>query len=226
VKTLYLLRHGQTEWNVERRMQGRLDSPLTELGVAQAHAHGRLLKRGACVAEMFVSPSGRTRETAYILNSYVRAIVTYADELLERDLGDWSGLTLAEVGEQFPAALRQREDDPYEFRPPGGENLVDMAERVSVFLDDVLASSHDEVALVTHQVMSRVIIGRLLELRPDEIATLQHPNDVVYRLEFDAGSVNALHYPAGADEPAVGLLRQGGGGTIPKLGNRESDDFS
>lgn len=224
MKTLYLIRHGQTAWNLERRMQGRLDSPLTETGVAQAHAHGSLLKRGSSVAEMVVSPSGRTRETAYILNSYVRAGVTYADELLERDMGDWSGLTLEEVGEQFPAAFRERQANPYHFRPPGGENLEDMADRVSIFLDDLLAGDHEEVALVTHQVMSRVILGRLLQLQPEEVVSLAHPNDVMYRLDFTVDPVCVHHFAAG-EGPRPGLLRQDRGGTIPGPGARETDDL-
>jgi probable phosphoglycerate mutase len=222
LKTLFLIRHGQTAWNLERRMQGRLDSPLTQTGIAQVHAHGRLLKRGSSVAEMIVSPSGRTRETAYILNSYLRAALSYADELLERDLGDWSGLTLDEVGERFPAAFRQRQENPYHFRPPGGENLEDMADRVGSFLDDLLAGEGEEVALVTHQVMSRVILGRLLALEPREIVTLAHPNDVVYRLDFSDGPVCVQHFASG-EGPRSGLLRQDRGGTIPRPGVGEID---
>lgn len=203
-------------------MQGRLDSPLTQTGIEQAHAHGRLLKASAAISAVFVSPSGRTRETAYILNSYVRAAVDYADELLERDMGDWSGMTMDEVSESYPAAFLQRQHDPFHFRPPGGENLQDMAERIAVFLDDVRASAHEEVALVTHQVMSRVIVGRLLQLDPAETSRVVHPNEVVYRLEFSDEKACISHY-LGGDGPRDGLLQHSDDETIARLDTRDTD---
>ena len=77
MKQIFIIRHGQTEWNLARRMQGRLDSPLTHAGMEQAHSHGELLKGLTPIEAMYVSPSGRTRETAYIVNSYVRAPVQF-----------------------------------------------------------------------------------------------------------------------------------------------------
>jgi len=222
VQELYLIRHGQTEWNVQRRMQGRLDSPLTADGVEQAHSNGRLLKTLAGISALYVSPSGRTRETAYILNSYVRGVLEYADELLERDMGDWSGMTMDEVSESFPAAFRQRQDDPYHFRPPGGENLQDMNERIGVFLDDLLRSPHDQVALVTHQVMSRVILGRLLQLEPAQTSRVVHPNEVVYRVQLGGDDLIVSHYLAG-DGPRDGLLQHSDGETISRSGTRDTD---
>ena len=222
MKVLYLIRHGQTQWNVQRRMQGRLDSPLTEAGIAQAHTHGRLLKSAAAISSMFVSPSGRTRETAYIVNSYVHGYVDYAQELLERDMGEWSGMTMDEVSEAFPAAFRKRQDDPYHFTPPAGENLEDMSERVSTFLDNLLASEIDEAALVTHQVMSRVILSRILKLNEIETNRLVHPNDVVYRIDVTSGVPEISHYLLG-DGPRDGLLQHSDGETIARLDTRDTD---
>ena len=151
LKTLYVIRHGQTRWNLERRMQGRLDSPLTDAGGEQAHTHGELLKAMADVGTLYVSPSGRTRETAYIINSYTRSEVVYTDELQERDLGEWSGLTMDEIAKEFPHAYRSRLDDPYNFSPPGGENLVAMGNRVGPFLDGLLAADFEQIGLVTQE---------------------------------------------------------------------------
>jgi broad specificity phosphatase PhoE len=206
-------------------MQGRLDSPLTQDGIEQAHGHGRLLKGMANISALFVSPSGRTRETAYIVNSYVRAAVDYADELLERDMGDWSGMTMDEVSESFPAAFRERQHNPFHFRPPGGENLQDMMERIGVFLDDVLAGAHEEVALVTHQVMSRVILGRLLNLDENGTSRVVHPNEVVYRVEFAADGVTTSHF-LGGDGPRDGLLQHSDDETIARLDTRDTDTRS
>ena len=222
MKTIYLLRHGQTAWNVERRMQGRLDSPLTRSGTDQAHIHGQLLKSFGPIERMFVSPSGRTRETAYIVNSYVRSQIEYVDALLERDVGHWSGLTVDEIEEAFPQGWRARLEDPYYHRPPEGENLADMAERCREFIDALFDDDSGTIALVTHQVMSRVILGRLLDLEPEETLRVLHPNDAVYELRLDRGRADVSHFRMG-DGPFGGLLRQGDDETIPRFKKPNED---
>ncbi len=213
MKQIFVIRHGQTEWNLARRMQGRLDSPLTHAGMEQAHNHGELLKAIGPVEAMYVSPSGRTRETAYIINSYVRARVEYVDALLERDVGLWSGLTVDELEDAFPQAWQARLQDPFRHRPPEGESMADMSERCAGFLEEVLASPFGSVALVTHQIMSRVILGKLLGLTEDECVLIIHPNDALYRVEIsDDRAVS--HYVGGAG-PFSGLLHRDDGETIP-----------
>ena len=215
MKQIFIIRHGQTEWNLARRMQGRLDSPLTHAGKEQAHSHGEVLKGFAPIEAMFVSPSGRTQETAHIINSYVRAPVEFEEALLERDVGLWSGLTVDELEDAFPQAWRARLDDPFNHRPPEGESLADMSERCADFLQTLLAGSASSVALVTHQVMSRVILSRLLALSPEETVQVIHPNEAFYRVSVsDVRSV--CHFLDGRG-PFDGLLRHGDGETIPPL---------
>ena len=129
---------------------------------------------------------------------------------------------MEEVSDAFPAAFRQRQDDPYHFRPPGGENLQDMAERIAVFLDDVRASVEEEVALVTHQVMSRVILGRLLQLDPVATSRVVHPNELVYRVDFSDEKPHVTHY-LGGDGPRDGLLQHSDDETIARLDTRDTD---
>ena len=205
MKEIYVIRHGQTEWNLIRRMQGRLDSPLTHAGMEQAHTHGEVLKGCDPIEEMYVSPSGRTRETAYIINSYVRAPVEYVDALLERDVGHWSGLTVEELEEAFPQAWRERLDDPYHHRPPEGESLADMAERAAPFVDLLHRSGAKTIALVTHQVMSRVLLGHLLGLDRDEVIAIKHPNGAFYRVVL--GDERTVEYYLDGQGPFAGLLR-------------------
>ena len=202
-------------------MQGRLDSPLTREGTEQAHAHGKLLKRLAPIEQMFVSPSGRTRETAYIVNSYVRARVDYHDALLERDVGAWSGLTVDEIEDAYPQAWQARMDDPVSFRPPDGENLADMGERCKDFVEALHASSASSIALVTHQEMSRVLLGVLLGLKLDHVVKVVHPNDLMYRVVDGGGEVS--HYRWG-EGPVRGLLHRGDGETIIEV--NQSDNHS
>lgn len=216
MKTIFVIRHGQTEWNLQRRMQGRLDSPLTHEGNEQAHSHGILLKSLAPIEEMYVSPSGRTRETAYILNSYVRARISYEEALLERDLGVWSGLSVDELEDTFPRAWQERTEDPFHHRPPEGENLADMTARCAQFLDQVVNNGIDVIALVTHQVMSRVILGSLLGLTREETVQVIHPNEALYRLHVSGEGIEANHFVSGQG-PFAGLLHHGDGETIQEL---------
>ena len=213
MKTLYLIRHGQTIWNVEQRMQGHLDSPLTELGRNQANVHGKVLKTYAGIRELVVSPSGRTRETAYILNSYVRAPLRFDDSLLERDCGEWSGRTLTEIETDYPQAWKARTDDGYYHRPPGGENHEDMLQRVRALLDTLYESEVDEIGLVTHGVMSRVILAYFLNLAPVEATRVRHPNDLFYRLRIEPREIQASHFLNGHG-PISGLLHRADSGTI------------
>ena len=95
-RTIYLFRHGETEWNVAGKMQGRLDSPLTERGRQQALAHGRLLANLTPVECLWVSTANRTRATADLVNAAVNAPQHFSDALLER------------IAERGPARPRRR----------------------------------------------------------------------------------------------------------------------
>ena len=213
MKQIFIIRHGQTEWNLARRMQGRLDSPLTHAGMEQAHSHGELLKGLTPIETMYVSPSGRTRETAYIVNSYVRAPVEFEDALLERDVGLWSGLTVDELEDAFPQAWRSRLNDPFNHRPPEGESLADMGERCAGFIEGLLSGPAMNIALVTHQVMSRVILGQLLDLSPEEVVQVIHPNDVFYQV--NVSELRSVRHFLNGQGPFDGLLHRGDGETIP-----------
>lgn len=209
-RTVYVVRHGQTEWNVARRMQGRLDSPLTELGRGQADLHGRtLLAQSEAVGPvecLLVSPLGRTVATAELVNAHLEAPVRLEAALMERDCGDWSGLTLDEIESRHPEDWQARAADPYHHRPPGGENLCDMEGRVAALLDALRGGAERVVALVTHGVMSRVIIKRLLDLTPRQAVTVKHPNGAFYRIDLDPGQPGSAYYLDGAG-PTAGWLR-------------------
>ena len=207
LKQIYLMRHGQTEWNLQGRMQGRLDSPLTDTGRVQASANGKLLRALGGVEELWVSPSGRTTETAFLINSHVKAELDFADELMERDCGQWSGQTIEDIEASDPVAWAERLADPYWYQPPGGENLQDMLLRVHNFLDGLFDRHWQSIGLVTHGVMSKVILKFFLGLGELECSRASHPNDLVYRLTFTAEDIETHHFIAGGDAQTGLLLR-------------------
>jgi len=213
-RVLYILRHGQTEWNAARRMQGRRDSPLTALGRVQADLHGRTLARLDPVDAVVASPLGRTRATADLVNEHLAAPVRFEDALMERDCGAWSGLTLSEIQAAYPREWQARSVDPYHHRPPDGENLVDMEARIAALLETMLEGPECTLALITHGVMSRVIVKRLLALSPADAVTVRHPNELFYRVEIArSGQASSAYYLEGQG-PKSGLLRENDSETI------------
>lgn len=190
-----------------------MDSPLTDIGRLQAEVHGRTLARLGGAELLVTSPLGRTRVTAELVNAHLEVPLASDEALVERDCGAWSGLTLTEIEAAYPDAWRARGADPYHHRPPQGENLVDMEARVRGFLAALLESPERTVGLVTHGVMSRVILKHLLALSPQRAVTVRHPNELFYRLELGAASAARSAYFIDGRGPRPGLLHQECGAT-------------
>ena len=164
---LILIRHGQTEWNVQGRMQGRMDSPLTSLGCLQASAVGSCLKNLGCDA-LVHSDLGRTCETARLIAAETGLPLSPEPALRERALGIMEGLTKAEVRERYPQAFRRYEAREPDFVIPQGESLRQVLERTRDCLEG-LAVAYDgaTLAVVTHggilDAAYRLITGTALD---------------------------------------------------------------
>lgn len=204
METLYLVRHGQTLWNAESRMQGRMDSPLTEAGHAHAADNAAWLA-GESIETMFASPLGRTRATAAIIGQHLGLEARFDDRLMERHCGIWEGLTLVDIERRWPDAFRSWRAEPFHFRPPGGENLPDMVKRVSPFLEWLRSVPARRVAIVSHGMIGRAMLTHLLDLEPEFASTVRQPNDLVYRICFGEGPPRAEHFRAGTG-PNPGLF--------------------
>lgn len=183
---IYLLRHGETEWNCEGRLQGHGDSQLTERGRAQARAMGRTLRLLVTDIEAFTliaSPLGRTMQTAALIAEAIgRDPVAIVQEprLREHGFGAWEGEIYAEVAEKFPAQWRAREADKWNYRVPGGESGALLAERVGAWLGE-----QDEAArliVVSHGFAGRVLRGLYAGAKPAEIFAMSEPQDGFFRL--------------------------------------------
>ncbi len=177
---LYVLRHGQTEWNLADRMQGWQDSPLTHLGRAQALAQQRILfgiLDGSQAARY--SPSGRARATAQIaLDQHFGTAIEDA-RLQEINVGDWTGCTPTEIAAE-KAGIDPTEDwHMWKFGAPGGETLDEMTVRCRAVLDDLTKPT----ILVTHGVTSRLLRCLALGLSPEALGTLPGGQGVVHVVE-------------------------------------------
>ena len=195
-RTWYLVRHGETEWNAESRMQGQLDSRLTAVGREHAVNSARLLARLG-VDTAFASPLGRVRETVAIIHAEVPIVVTYDDRLKEWSAGDWSGELHANIPIRWPSEYAAWDADRYGYRSPGGENFEDLADRGRRFLTDAAASAGTRVAIIAHGLLNRALAGVLLSLTPSETIDIRQSNDTVIRvMEHPHGPV-ADHFEGG-----------------------------
>ncbi len=162
-RTLYLVRHGQTTWNEDGRIQGQTDIGLSQAGKQEAEELARWLERQSFDA-VVASDLSRARETARLL--VPGAEVQTLPELRELHFGQWEGRTLAEVRTADRANWSLWMRNPFEHAPPGGETLLQLADRIDRVLDAVHSFDGDKILLVTHQTPIQIILCRLLDLNP------------------------------------------------------------
>ena len=188
---LYMLRHGETVWNLERRMQGHKDSSLTPRGREQAAAMGRALAaelaRESGPTTFLRSPLGRARETSLIVGRTLGLDpAEWRDDLrlAELSYGQWEGFTWPEIEVDHPDALAKWRADPEGFCPPGGETHDELCRRSAELLAEITASSLRTV-VVSHGVSGAVIRGLHLGLDARAMFVLEKPQDAFFRLFAD-----------------------------------------
>ena len=166
------IRHGETAWNVDTRIQGQLDIPLNEKGRWQAERLGRALAASESVSAIYCSDLLRAWDTAQSIAESMGLPSISAPGLRERGFGSFEGKTFVELEAAWPAVTaRWRQRDP-DWAPPGGENLKDFCTRVLDTTND-LAAKHEgeQIVLVAHggvlDVMYRSALG--LELQAARI---------------------------------------------------------
>ena len=189
---LFIVRHGQTDWNAEARLQGQEEIPLNALGRTQAARNGRhlaeLLGDTASSYRFLASPMLRTRETMRIIRTELGldadAYETDA-RLIELHFGDWQGSTLAEVGAQDPRAVEAREAAKWTYVPPGdsAESYDLLAQRAQ----PVFEALNRPTVLVAHGGIVRSFLKLYASMPPVEAAHMIIPQDRI--LEVRDGAV-------------------------------------
>ena len=160
--TIYFIRHGETDWNVEGRLQGQRDIPLNDLGRVQAEEAGRRLQAIAphCEDLAYVaSPMTRTRETMELLRAAIGLHPEFYrldERLVELTFGAWEGMTWKEVRKAEPQAAALRERDKWGYAPPGGgESYAMLADRIRPILDDLTR----DTVIVSHGGVARAFLA-------------------------------------------------------------------
>lgn len=177
----YLVRHGQTEWNVSGRSQGRLDSPLTALGVQQAQMHARTLA-GVPFVRAYSSPMGRAVRTAEIILTGRDVPLVVLADLAELDHGELGGLLKAERRTRFPGLFEQRQRDKFNTVLPGGESYASASPRALRAVQTIWSAGDSPVLVVAHEMIGRLLRLHLLGLSVQEAMNSDHPQDVIYRV--------------------------------------------
>ena len=190
---LYFVRHGETDWNRERRLQGQHDIPLNALGRVQASRCGELLRgllerngRPTAEYDYVSSPLGRARETMDLMRAAMgldpEAYRTDA-RLMEMSFGRWEGFTFAELQAREAPALAERERDKWAFVLPGGESYAQLQVRVRAWYQSL---EHDSV-VSAHGGVCRALIAHLNLAQPEAASVGDIGQGCIY--VFDGNSM-------------------------------------
>jgi probable phosphoglycerate mutase len=190
---LYFIRHGETDFNVAQRLQGRSETRLNARGRTQSREIAGVLRdlferdRHQPSDYAYVSsPLLRARETMELLRSELgldpKAYVI-DDRLAEISYGEWEGFTLPQIQARDPGVLQRRERDKWDFRPPGGESYREVAARVAAWY----ATVRRDVVLAAHGGVARALMANLHILPEEEATHADILHGVVY--VFDGGSL-------------------------------------
>ena len=181
---IYLVRHGETLWNVEGRIQGHGDSPLTDAGRAQAQQVAHALARMPLQA-IYTSDLTRAAETGDAIAAPHALTPRRDPRLREVFFGVWEGLLLEQITEGWPREAAAWRTDSLHHRPPGGETLEAVQARIAASLTEiVVAFPEGAVAVVGHGGSLRAAVAAALDTTP---AVSRH-------LQFDNGSLTTLEY--------------------------------
>lgn len=163
-RRLFLLRHGQTVHNATRRMQGHLDTQLSDKGWEGARQVAEMLE-GKSIARIVASDLSRAADTARVVGERLGIEVTIDARLRETDLGQWQDMRHDEVDAQYPGARAKWRHDAT-WRPPGGESRVDVAERARPVIDELMEAfdgwDDEAVLVVAHGGTISALTGSLL----------------------------------------------------------------
>lgn len=174
--TAYFVRHGETEWNIEGRLQGHQDSPLTALGQDQAARLQRVM-RDVPLQAIYSSPSRRAQHTAEIIRGNHPIRIADCEELKEIHMGSWEGRRHEEVQED--EAFQCFWSNPQLFRPDhGGESFIELKERAVPAVESMIGKHRGQVILiVTHSITLKMIMNTFLNRPLDELWTppVLHP---------------------------------------------------
>lgn len=171
----YFVRHGETEWNVKKKIQGKTDIPLNERGEQQAEVLAKELrerqKKGEfCVVKAYTSPQLRAAKTAQIVAEELEISCIALDELREMDLGEWEGSNWDVIEATYGNTYHYWNEHRRYTHTPGGESYDEVLERTLVALEGILSRETGNVLVVSHSAILMALRCYLAKLPFEEMA--------------------------------------------------------
>jgi len=184
VMEIYLVRHGETDWNRAQRLQGTIDTALNPIGVAQArHLANRF--RWLPVSSVVTSPLARAQTTAHAIARRSRSPFVVEPLLVEIDHGSWSGLTIPAIASMCPGAVIDSRLQPDALGASVGETLAAACRRASTVLRRLVAAAPAApVVVVSHGVINALLMCAAAGNVPAHMDQYTQPNGCTYRLRF------------------------------------------
>ena len=200
--TLFLARHGQSEWNNQSRVTGQLNPGLSPKGQQQSEALAQCLRHEA-LAAIYASGLQRTIDTAQPTASAQRLPIISVPALNEIHLGVLQGRHRDERDAQAQALWAQWQADPWGYRVPGGERFDEFAQRVGHGLQSILHQHQGQrILIVGHRATNRVVLGTLLAWPRERWAELRLRNKYLYRVRLGAAAEISTYTLSGSDTGA------------------------
>lgn len=175
---IYLVRHGETDWNEKGKFRGHADLSLNEKGKKQAQALADYFSSRE-VAGVYSSPLKRAKQTAEVIARACGVPLEVRPELIDVDYGEWEGLTLEEISRVYPLLYQQWLKNPEEFTFPRGDNVRVAGDRLEGALTSLMERHLGEsIVVVAHQAVNKIILYRFFKLRdrlweiPQEVAAI------------------------------------------------------
>lgn len=191
---IYIIRHGKTIWNTEKKFQGNLDSPLTEQGIEEAIKTNKLVK-DLNIDSVFTSPLGRTIQTKDLLIQDVDVPIHILDDLKEMNFGILEGMNIEKATENYPNVISDLWKDPLNYYLESGENYESLFKRVKNALDHIIESKYKKPLIVTHGMVVGAILGLVDGGCPSNV--WKRPivkNTSLTSLEVKNGIINIVDY--------------------------------
>lgn len=184
MRRLYLLRHGESDWNLTGKVQGSKDSELTEKGVEQARLAGARLKVES-IGSIYASPLKRAKLTAEVVGAELGVSPKVDEDFKEMCFGHWEGRLLSEVAEQNGEEYMLWKKRPHEFKVDGSEVLSEVQDRMLKAIDRIRQSdSSENVLLVSHGTAIKAMILGLLGIDLSKYGNFSISNTGITMIEF------------------------------------------
>jgi probable phosphoglycerate mutase len=183
---LFLIRHGQTDWNIEGRIQGSYDSELNDTGIRQAKELSRkIIEADYKLSKIYTSKQKRAVKTAQILSEAVGVDYILLEGLEEINLGKWEGLSWTEVIEKFPNEYEEWYDNRRYAKSHKGESYQDMLERILAAIHKIIEENDNDVTVVTHSAVIMSLQCYLTNTPFEEMMKFKTDNAAIIELESE-----------------------------------------